>query len=394
MELHLPAQYLCHWRMPPVEQQSITPTDGSSPTQSSTKYSGPITISSDVLLKAQAFKNNANPSSVASAWFAKTSAFDFSLGNSGNVSVVAGASVSNTINATLASGSTQALSFTVSGLPSGASGSFSSTTCNPSCSTVLSITTSSSTPAGNFPVTVTSTGGGVTRTTVFTLNVAAAVVSTVATPTITPNGGSFTNSVSVTLATATSGASIYYTTDGSSPTQSSKLYTGAMTLTASAIVKAKAFKSGYNPSAEASASFTSNLVAYWKFDEGTGTTTADSSGNGNTGTLTNGPLWTAGRIGNALYFDGIDDNVTVPDSNSLDLSNSFTLSAWVNPASTFTDFRSILVKNYKYYLYASVAGYCGDGSPMGGFSDVNRSTPYANPLLCPDQYMDPSRCNL
>ena len=270
-------------------------TDGSSPTQSSPKYSGPITISSDVLLKAQAFKNNANPSSVASAWFAKTSTFDFSLGNSGNVSVAAGASVSNTITATLASGSTQSLSFTVSGLPSGASGSFSSTTCNPSCSTVLSITTSSSTPAGNFPVTVTSTGGGVTRTTAFTLNVTAAVVSTVATPTITPNGGSFTNSVSVTLATATSGASIYYTTDGSSPTQSSKLYTGAMTLTASAIVKAKTFKSGYNPSAEASASFTSNLVAYWKFDEGTGTTTADSSGNGNTGTLTNGPLWTAGR---------------------------------------------------------------------------------------------------
>jgi hypothetical protein len=90
-----------------------------------------------------------------------------------------------------------------------------------------------------------------------------------------------------------------------------------MTLTASAIVKAKTFKSGYNPSAEASASFTSNLVAYWKFDEGTGTTTADSSGNGNTGILTNGPLWTAGRIGNALYFDGIDDNVTVADSNSL-----------------------------------------------------------------------------
>ena len=231
-------------------------TDGSSPTQSSPKYSGPITISSDVLLKAQAFKNNANPSSVASAWFAKTSTFDFSLGNSGNVSVAAGASVSNTITATLASGSTQALSFTVSGLPSGASGSFSSTTCNPSCSTVLSITTSSSTPAGNFPVTVTSTGGGVTRTTVFTLNVAAAVVSTVVPPTITPNGGSFTNSVSVALATASSGASIYYTTDGSSPTQSSKLYTGAMTLTASTVVKAKAFKSGYNPSAEASASFT------------------------------------------------------------------------------------------------------------------------------------------
>ena len=180
----------------------------------------------------------------------------------------------------------------------------------------------------------------------------------------------YTGSVSVTMQTATSGASIYYTTNGSSPTQSSTLYTGAITLTSSAVVKAKAFKSGYNASAEASASFTvspSGLVAYWKFDEGSGTTVSDSSGNGNTGTLVNGPLWTAGRVGNALFFDGIDDNVTVPDSNSLDLSSSFTLSAWVNPASTFTDFRSILAKNYKYYLYASVAGYCGDGSPLGGF---------------------------
>ena len=99
----------------------------------------------------------------------------------------------------------------------------------------------------------------------------------------------------------------------------------------------------------------SGLIAYWNFDEGAGTTACDSSGNGNTATLINGPLWTTGRVGKALYFDGINANATVPGSNSLNLSNSFTLSAWVNPASTFTDFRSILVKNYKYYLYASAA---------------------------------------
>src|SRR5262249_19415969 len=62
------------------------------------------------------------------------------------------------------------------------------------------------------------------------------------------------------------------------------------------------------------------------------------------------------------------------DSNSLDLSNSFTLSAWVNPASTFTDFRSILVKNYSYYLYASVTGYCGNGSLLGGFNGATAQT--------------------
>jgi Chitobiase/beta-hexosaminidase C-terminal domain len=60
----------------------------------------------------------------------------------------------------------------------------------------------------------------------------------------------------VTLQTSTAGAAIYYTTDGSTPTQSSTLYTGAMTLTNSAVVKAKAFNNGYNASSEASATFT------------------------------------------------------------------------------------------------------------------------------------------
>ena len=105
----------------------------------------------------------------------------------------------------------------------------------------------------------------------------------------------------------------------------------------------------------------SGLVAYWKFDDGNGTTACDSSGNGNSGTLINGPLWTTGRVGKALYFDGVDDNVNVPASNSLNLTNSFTLSAWVNPASTFNDFRSIVAKNGSYFLYASSAiEYCNN----------------------------------
>ena len=45
----------------------------------------------------------------------------------------------------------------------------------------------------------------------------------------------------------------------------------------------------------------SNLIAYWKFDEGIGNTTIDATGNGNTGTLINGPVWVSGiytEIGN------------------------------------------------------------------------------------------------
>ena len=83
-------------------------------------------------------------------------------------------------------------------------------------------------------------------------------IPTVATPTITPSGGTYTDSVSVTLATQTSGASIRYTTNGTEPTSSSTLYTAPFTLTQSCTLRAKAFLSGYNDSTTATASFIIN----------------------------------------------------------------------------------------------------------------------------------------
>ena len=79
---------------------------------------------------------------------------------------------------------------------------------------------------------------------------------TVATPTISPEGGSHTDSVTVSLETATSEATIYYTTDGSEPTSSSTEYSVPFPLTDDATVRAKAFKDGFSDSGEASASFT------------------------------------------------------------------------------------------------------------------------------------------
>jgi hypothetical protein len=80
----------------------------------------------------------------------------------------------------------------------------------------------------------------------------------VATPTISPNGGTITGPTSVTLATATSGASIRYTTDGSTPTSSSTLYSGAFTVDASVTIMAQAFKSGMLDSLVAIATFQKN----------------------------------------------------------------------------------------------------------------------------------------
>lgn len=74
--------------------------------------------------------------------------------------------------------------------------------------------------------------------------------------------------------------------------------------------------------------YPSGLVGYWKLDEGSGTTTSDSSGNGNTGILMNGPQWVNGKYGKALDFNGVNNFVSIPDSPSLRVQ-SFSLAAWI-----------------------------------------------------------------
>ncbi len=95
--------------------------------------------------------------------------FDFSVSNSGGVTVTHGSSGANKITVTLTSGSTQSVGLSCSGLPSGASCSFNHTSADPSYSSALTITTSSSTPKGPYTITVTATGGGKSHTTQFTL---------------------------------------------------------------------------------------------------------------------------------------------------------------------------------------------------------------------------------
>jgi prepilin-type N-terminal cleavage/methylation domain-containing protein len=86
------------------------------------------------------------------------------------------------------------------------------------------------------------------------------------------------------------------------------------------------------------------LVGYWTFDEGTGTIAYDYSGNGNNGTLVNGPTWTTGKVGGALSFDGIDDLVNVSDTDSLDLTNKGAISFWLYVPSWGSNYAPIIMK--------------------------------------------------
>lgn len=76
----------------------------------------------------------------------------------------------------------------------------------------------------------------------------------------------------------------------------------------------------------ASADIDSNLEAWWKMDEGAGTTVADSSGNNNTANFDGAPTWTSGKKNSALSFDGSDDNLTT--TTNYNNPNPFTISVW------------------------------------------------------------------
>ncbi len=71
------------------------------------------------------------------------------------------------------------------------------------------------------------------------------------------------------------------------------------------------------------------LVLYYDFDSMTGTVVKDKSGLYNDGVFQGGPLWTNGKYGGAVSFDGIDDFIDCGNPNNLDINNQITIAAWI-----------------------------------------------------------------
>lgn len=78
----------------------------------------------------------------------------------------------------------------------------------------------------------------------------------VATPTFNPSGGMYTSPLTVTISCTTSSATIRYTTDGSTPTETSPQYAAPISISTTTTLKARAWRSGWTPSDVASATYT------------------------------------------------------------------------------------------------------------------------------------------
>jgi len=79
-----------------------------------------------------------------------------------------------------------------------------------------------------------------------------------------------------------------------------------------------------------------NFIAWWKLDEGAGTTALDWTGHNNTGTAYGNPGWGEGYDGAAMLFDGLDSYVNIDGYKGILGTRARTVTAWVNTTSTTT----------------------------------------------------------
>ena len=214
-------------------------TNGSTPTTSSTLYTGPISVTQTTTINAIAVASGFANSPVATASYTI------------NLPQAAAPTFSP------AGGSyTSAQSVTLSDTISGGSIYYTTNGSTP--------TTSSTLYTGPISVTQTTTINAIAvasglanspvRTASYTINLPQA-----AAPTFSPAGGSYTSAQSVTLSDGTSGAAIYYTTNGSTPTTASTLYTGPISVTQTTTINAIAVASGFANSPVGTATYTINL---------------------------------------------------------------------------------------------------------------------------------------
>jgi RHS repeat-associated protein len=128
----------------------------------------------------------------------------------------------------------------------------------------------------------------------------------------------------------------------------------------------------------------SGLVAAYSLDEGEGEMAGDSAG-GHSGVIS-GAEWTPGKYGPALEFAGHESSrVTVPSSAELELTEGFTIEAWVRPGKNGSFVPIVTKETPGYFGYSLELLGSGAGSPAGyispeGFFEESVSAGKALPI--------------
>jgi len=218
-------------------------SDGTEPTNSSSLYTEPISITAVTTIKAIAYKSKANPSAIATA----------------NYIIEPFTGVANPTFSPGDGTYTIGQAVTISCLTAGAKIYYTLDSSEPTLSSTLYshpivLTTSVTIKAKAF---LEELGSSSIVSAIYTLN----NLQTVEIPVFSPPGGTYTSNQAVSISCGTSGAQIRYTTNGNEPTQTSTLYTSPINVSSSLTLKAKAFSAGWNPSITETEVYTINQTS-------------------------------------------------------------------------------------------------------------------------------------
>jgi len=171
------------------------------------------------------------------------------------------------------------------------------------------------TSLNTFNIDVNSAPGGTTTVSPVTITPA---VSQVATPGFSPAGGTFASAQSVTITTSTSGATIRYTTDGSTPSSTvGTVYSGPVSISATTTLKAIAYKSGMSDSSVATASYTITTGGNTLFSDDFN---AGTTGSAPSGWTTSAPSGTTTTV--QAFPSGSDKSLQFTDTSTSNYSSA------------------------------------------------------------------------
>jgi len=215
----------------------------------------------------------------------------------------------------------------------------------------------------------------------------------VSAPTFSPNAGSFTESQLISLSSATLGATIYYTTDGTNPSEvDGTVYAGAFSIDSTTTIKAIAYKSGMTDSSVSTGVFTieiapsggtapTDFIAFYNFNDAdptAGLIDQTSAFNG-TASDASGLTSVSGKVGNAVLFDGSGYySVGSPIPNT---PADFTITGWFKTSAGAGAASRIITKGTdgttnQFNLYYS-ATYAGSQTGIQAYFTGNNTGPVA-----------------
>jgi len=158
-----------------------------------------------------------------------------------------------------------------------------------------------------------------------------------ATPAFSVAAGTYTATQSIAISDATAGVTIYYTTNGTTPTASSAVYSGAISVSATETIEAIAVAAGFSASSVASATYTINLPPPTFTIAGTAVSVAAGATSGNTSAITLTPAnGFTGSVGLTAAITSSPANAVVPPTLSFGTTNPVAINGTMAGTATLT----------------------------------------------------------